>query len=43
MKIRTPFYSEIARKVAISQVAVNAVEKKFGWKQNDKGFLCDHD
>ena len=33
------FYSEIARKVGIPQVAHNAVEKKFGWKQNDKRFF----
>ena len=32
------FYSEIARKVGIPQVAHTAVEKKFGWKQNDKKF-----
>ncbi len=32
------FYSEIARKVGIPQVAHTAVEKKFGWKQNDKRF-----
>ena len=33
------FYSDIARKVGVPQVAHNAVEKKFGWKQNDKRFF----
>ena len=33
------FYSEIARKVGIPQVAHTAVEKKFGWKQNDNRFF----
>lgn len=30
MKIRTPFYSEIARKVAISQVAIIPLKKNLG-------------
>lgn len=33
------FYSEIAKKVGIPQVARNAIEKEFGWKQNDKRFF----
>lgn len=33
------FYSEIARKVGIPQVAHDAVGKRFGWKQDDKRFF----
>ena len=33
------FYSEIAKKVGLPQVARNAIEKEFGWKQNDKRFF----
>lgn len=33
------FYSEIAKKIGIPQVARDAIEKEFGWKQNDKKFF----
>ena len=33
------FYSEIARKVGVPKVAHDALEKEFGWKQNDKRFF----
>ncbi len=33
------FYSDIAKKVGVPQIAHNAVEKEFGWKQNDKRFF----
>ena len=33
------FYSEIAKQVGVPQVAYEAVEKKFGWKNDDKNFL----
>ena len=33
------FYSEIARKVGVPKVAHDAIEKEFGWKQNDKRFF----
>ena len=33
------FYSDIAKKVGVPQAAHNAVEKKFGWKQDDKRFF----
>jgi len=32
------FYSAIAKQVEIPKMAFDAVEKKFGWKQNDKYF-----
>ena len=34
------FYSEIAKQVGIPEVVYEAVEKKFGWKNNDKNFLA---
>jgi len=34
------FYSAIARQVGIPKKAFDAVEKKFGWKQNDEFFLA---
>ena len=33
------FYSAIAKQVGIPEIALDAVEKKFGWKQNEKYFL----
>ena len=33
------FYSAIAKQVGIPKKAFDAVEKKYGWKQNDKFFL----
>ena len=33
------FYSEIAKQVGVPQIAYEAVEKKFGWKNDDKNFL----
>jgi hypothetical protein len=33
------FYSAIAKQVGIPKIALNVVEKKFGWKQNEKYFL----
>jgi hypothetical protein len=34
------FYSEIAKQVGIPKVALDAVEKKFGWKQDEDNFLA---
>ena len=34
------FYSEIAKQVGVPQIAYEAVEKKFGWKNDDKNFLA---
>jgi hypothetical protein len=34
------FYSEIAKQVGIPEVVYEAVEKKFGWKNDDKNFLA---
>lgn len=34
------FYSEIAKQVGIPKVALDAVEKKFGWKQDEEHFLA---
>ena len=34
------FYSAIARQVGIPKKAFDAVEKRFGWKQNDEFFLA---
>jgi len=34
------FYSEIAKQVGIPQIVYEAVEKKFGWKNDDKNFLA---
>lgn len=33
------FYSEIAKQVGIPEIVYEAVEKKFGWKNDDKNFL----
>ncbi|MFK7909762.1 MAG: hypothetical protein AB8F34_04085 [Akkermansiaceae bacterium] len=33
------FYSAIAKQLGIPKKALDAVEKKYGWKQNDKYFL----
>ena len=33
------FYSAIAKQVGIPKIAFDAVEKKFGWKHNEKYFL----
>ena len=37
------FYSEIARKVGIPQVAHTAVEKTLDGSKTTRDFLCDHD
>ena len=34
------FYSEIAKQVGIPEIVYEAVEKKFGWKNDDKNFLA---
>jgi hypothetical protein len=34
------FYSEIAKHVGIPEIVYEAVEKKFGWKNDDKNFLA---
>jgi len=34
------FYSEIAKQVGIPEIVYEAVEKKFGWKNDDKSFLA---
>jgi hypothetical protein len=34
------FYSEIAKQVGIPGIVYEAVEKKFGWKNDDKNFLA---
>ena len=34
------FYSEIAKQVGIPEIVYKAVEKKFGWKNDDKNFLA---
>ena len=34
------FYSEIAKQVGIPEIIYEAVEKKFGWKNDDKNFLA---
>tara|TARA_B110000438_G_scaffold29444_1_gene28555 strand:- start:280 stop:744 length:465 start_codon:yes stop_codon:yes gene_type:complete len=34
------FYSAIAKQVGIPKVALDAVEKTFGWKQDDENFLA---
>ena len=34
------FYSEIAKQVGIPEIVYKAVEKKFGWKNDDKSFLA---
>ena len=33
------FYSAIAKQVGIPKVALDAVEKRFGWKQDEENFL----
>ena len=33
------FYSEIAKQVGIPEIVYEAVEKKFGWKNDDENFL----
>ena len=33
------FYSEIAKQVGIAEIVYEAVEKKFGWKNDEENFL----
>ena len=33
------FYSEIAKQVGIPEIVYEAVEKKFGWKNDEENFL----
>jgi hypothetical protein len=34
------FYSEIAKQVGIPEIVYEAVEKKFGWKNDEENFLA---